>query len=504
MVVYIIFITSYLYICTHSVKYIDTPNMEHRTQSYVDKEVFCILLNALNETIKDTSQQILSYVTPLIEYGAIRLPMCNYTDSMYVKKRLLRLYIGYGNKDGFFFHSSISCYLNNRRNTLIENRSLNFRSFTRRTLGSLSNRNILRIRSGNQDLTSLTMTYDDGICDFADFETIFFLLTPRYKDVFSYAIKKNIDIETQCIFGDHDTPVTLKNTALSIVNNTYQTSFVTFPTSTNEDQDKIYLGRQLLFFEEYVIQNKYNSRYVYSGRFPLHLLGLMRKTSVGYPTDCTVFIEEDCIKENIKDFSKENEDSINNRRTLISTGKVSSVLSKDNIIRYFIYSVCSDIGYTVGNGFQIYYFYNIIIVKNLDEVINSIMCSDESIYELNIHRTIALGPIVRLNGYRVGIHVMNHDIHIGKKDIVIPSDSDLRNFSCKKRDKCCGIFYQRKGDTTKRRRKRYIKLSKQFSKRNICKINNVYRNIIVPPNLGGLMIKKWKILYKQFFDNIES
>lgn len=461
-----------------------------------DEEVYNILYDALDISLSNKTGNVLVYVTPLLESNVFRWSRCFTEDEKIIhKKNRFRHDISCGNIYGYSFPNTFIWYPGGVKTMYFDQRELNFSSYERDDLMCLLNTTIVTRSSTYGKLNKKT---DDGYYDFADIETIYFLLVPKYKIIFSKYIQKKVDVETKEMYGELPRSISLQSLSSSLVKNTCNSSFIRLATVKNDGPNENILGKTLLFFEDTIVKEKGKSRYFYSGRFPLHILGLMRKTSTRHPEDCTVFIEEDSIKESVINSvvsTRKYKEKLNSKRTLISRNKkYSSLFTSKNFVRYFLYGISSEVGYVVGGEFAQEYYFNIIVVRNLHLAYESVMETKYSIYEMYMHRTIGIGPIVRLNDYDVGIHIINYNLHIDHSQIYIPKKKILEKSSCKRKCNIINKFCKpRLGDTTKRRRKRYDKMLKQFAKRKLEDINNLYDNYVwknTPPNIGHMALRK--------------
>lgn len=274
------------------------------------------------------------------------------------------------------------------------------------------------------------------IRDYANLQGIYFLLVPKYKRILKKKIEKEIMYSTIQMHRGISQLRSLQNISATNLKYNLDTIFCTFRTITKDE----YFGRKLMFFEEYLLKKTDICRYLYSGRFPLQLLGIIRDNLSIADVDCTIFVEEDfVIDEVLKSIYIFRLDT--NRMLMETYPLIMSSIYK----RYVSMTVRSEIGHLFGGEHREEYCFDVIVVSNLDDVYNMIMREENSIYETNICKTIAWGPITRLEGDTVGIKVTNYDLHVRKQDIIIPSEESLY---------------------------------KQFNKEKVVGINNFYREYI--------------------------
>lgn len=374
---------------------------ERRISDEKNEYIKNILSNGLRISTRIYPRKALVYVTPLIVLNTF---ICSkvWEDIQDVETKLIcfRSHIRKGEKPEYCFDYVEGPFFVKRR------RKLCFHTYRRMLLQRRRNNvgytliglhNIVYNgddNNNNKDFFDFAESYSN-IFDFADMESIYYLLKPKYKEMFRIIIEQEMDNEVKRIFGGISSHLSLKILATSAVKHMSKSSFVSFPTNRNS------IGKKLLYFEETIV--KKGCGYLYFGNFPLVLLGLNKKNKDS--ENITICIEQTAIKESAQRLLQHSRG--------ISFG---TVLFSYKCILHSVVGSC------IFNGIEDSFIYSVFVVSDIRYFLNDIMHNKECMYNVDIYRTVGLGPIVRLPGYNVGIHVINYDIHVKKGDITTLDD----------------------------------------------------------------------------------
>lgn len=429
----------------------------------IEVDVINILLLGLEQVLRDKFQYTIIYVTPLMELGAFRWPECVRKEySIQEKIYKLREYIEDGDKEGYCISRNITPLKEYPEKVEKITTRLVFHSYSLGCLYTYRSRCLRHIPEKRK--------YEDDIFDFANFETIYFLLTSKYKKKFDIIIRNKTDNEMKKYFGAYIYPSSLQLMAVAAMKHTKKYSFLTFPTVYGSGDDKkTKIGQQLLLFEKNVIK-KGKGEYMYCGTFPLELLDI-KKRSFG----CTVYVEENSLKKSI-------------REQMCTFKDTYPLYFSSNVLGYIIYMLSSDIDRCISPE---RYIYNIIVVKKLRPIYYYMISTSEDMKEKYIHHTIALGPLIRLPEYNVCIHVINHGLHVQEKDFFLTDNDD---------DDCYDVFFTENLLYKHVCESRNIK--KKINESRVEEINRRYSKYIrlfEPSNLHKILYKTKSICYDGMF-----
>lgn len=176
--------------------------------------------------------------------------------------------------------------------------------------------------------------------------------------------------------------------------------FVTYDTSKfihSEDKFENSIGRKLLYIEHNFF--KENSKYIYLGYIPLEMLGI-KKREYNVKHHCIVYVDVSSLKQCYIDYPRYKNEKPN-------------FLSDDE----FHNRITIESNDVIGGEEEEEYIIDIVATTNLGKICDIIMKEGNGFYYYELHKTIALGPLIQLDECRVGIKVINYDLHVKKNKI---------------------------------------------------------------------------------------
>lgn len=247
-----------------------------------------------------------------------------------------------------------------------------------------------------------------------------------------------------------------------------KSSFVSFPTCGIKKTKSI--GRKLFFFEKTIVKKRCG--YIYFGYFPLELLGLTKKGI--YSEDITICIQNKAIKQ-----------------SAIRYLETCDVIRFGDVRFGYKCRFNSIVGNSVRNGFEDDFIFYIFVVSDIRCFLTHIMYHGNCMYGVDIYRTVALGPLVRLSGYYVGIYVINYDIHVMKRNIKTLDDKVM--------------FTNILREKNIKHKKNVLKIYKKIvDKYKVSKINDIYKKYVHVFQPVGLYMFLTHIYHDQHIEVLES